>query len=329
MTSATEPPEATSKPGKITPWHFYHAEAHALSGFLKHPIDQPLGKHAEVVLKTRRAEHVTETVKETSLESLISFRAGYSRVSGSKVVKKETWDTDHSAWVTLSTSVIEGLNVFEVITADRIVSQVSTEHALEKGHVPQVTFLGTQFNNLQVSGFPLALTWKFGICGNVPRDGRSYLADLDFLNQVEAQTREINDLIGKQKNLPKDLRDEYASRHKAVKELIDDCRAHRKPRNQKVTCSLVQSIGEIPIPGVLRFGNVLVIPNFGWLALAEVEVGTESPQDAAYREAGNGNSSKETISNYFDLEMLDIRLGCVGRGNVVAGQSKSNGTTYP
>jgi hypothetical protein len=329
MTPATQTRRETSNQQNGARWHRYHAEAHVLSGFLKHPIDQPIRKHAEVVLKTRRSEHVTETIRETNLEGLISFRSGHSRVSGSKVVKKETWDIDHSGWVTLSTSVLEGLNIFEVITADRIVSQVSTEHALERGHVPQVTFLGTQFNNLQVSGFPLALTWKFGICGNKPPDGRSYLADHDFLNQVEAQTREINDLIGKHKNLPKDLRDEYASRHKAVKELIEDCRAHREPRNHKVTCSLVQSIGEIPIPGILRFGNVLVIPNFGWLALAEVEVGTESPQDAPYREAGNGNSSQETFSNYFDLEMLDIRLGCVGGGNVVAGQSKSNGTTYP
>jgi hypothetical protein len=329
MTPATETRRETSNQENGARWHRYHAEAHVLSGFLKHPIDQPIRKHAEVVLKTRRSEHVTETIRETNLEGLISFRSGHSRVSGSKVVKKETWDIDHSAWVTLSTSVLEGLNIFEVITADRIVSQVSTEHALEKGHVPQVTFLGTQFNNLQVSGFPLALTWKFGICGNKPPDDRSYLADLGFLDAVKAQIKEINRLTAGHKDLPKDLRSEYASRLVTVEELIKDCEAHREPSRNKVTCSLVQTIGEIPIPGVQRFGNVLLIPNFGWVALAEVEVGIETAQDIPYTEDGNGNSSEGKPSNYFDLRMLDIHLGCVGGGKLIAGNSKSNGQSYP
>ena len=79
-----------------------------------------------------------QSVEETSLEGLISFKAGHTRASGTKIEKKDLWGNDHSGWVTLSTSVIEGLNVFEVITADRVVAQVSTEHAMEKGHVPKV-----------------------------------------------------------------------------------------------------------------------------------------------------------------------------------------------
>jgi len=110
-------------------YHVYHAEAEVLSGELKHPIHQRIEKYARIEMITRRDDHFTQTVGETTLEGLISFRSGQTRVSGSRLQdKKDMWGKSHSGWVTLSTSVIEGLNVFDVITADRVVAQVSTEH---------------------------------------------------------------------------------------------------------------------------------------------------------------------------------------------------------
>ena len=89
-------------------------------------------------------------------------------MSGSRSLK-------HHGWVTLSTSIMEGLNVFEVITADRVVSQVSTEHlparspGKDPDHVPRVTFVGSQFKNLRVGGLPVKLTLDLGICGEAGR----------------------------------------------------------------------------------------------------------------------------------------------------------------
>src|ERR1035437_5772788 len=137
-------------------YHVYHAEAHVLSGNLKHPIDQPIAKQARVVLeKTREAGHITESVREISLEGLISFKPGHTHASGSKIEKKDLWGNDHSVWVTLSTSGLDGLNVFEVITADRVVPQIASEHAMKNGRVPKVTFPGTRFENLRVGGYPV------------------------------------------------------------------------------------------------------------------------------------------------------------------------------
>src|SRR6202521_5948307 len=170
------PPEETEEGTER--YHVYHAEARVLSGNLKHPINQPIEHHGRVVLeKTRRDGHIRQSVKETTLEGLISFKAGHSRASGTMIEKKDLWGKDHSGWVTLSTSVIEGLNVFEVITADRVVAQVSTEHAMEKGHVPKVTFLGTRFENLRVAGYPVQIELDFTICGNKPEGDRPYLQD--------------------------------------------------------------------------------------------------------------------------------------------------------
>lgn len=342
MAATLDPLDATMKQQNERSEHYYHAEAHVLSGELQHPIKQKLPRHAEVVLKNnRRADHLTEMVSETNLEGLISFTSGQSRVSGVKIDKRENWDTDHSGWVTLSTAVLEGLNVFEVITADRIVSQVSTEHAFVNGHVPSVTFLGTQFKNLEVNGFPIPVTLDLAFFGKRPEGDRPYLDELAFLRKVKAQTEDTKNQLDKEakiKNqeerieIPKDLKAVYARRLTEIDRLVDD---HEQGRpgslERSVTCSLVKHIGKIELQGVKSFGNVLVIPNFGWVALAEVEVGIKPAEDDPYS-GGNGGSSKEAVkkaSNYFNLKMLDMHLGCIGGGNVTAGGVSANGHTHP
>src|SRR5271163_3562455 len=98
-------------------YHYYHAEADLLSGHLDHPITQPLEEFGRVELKdTRREGLITQSVGETSIEGLISFKSGHTRVSGSQLKnKKDIWGNDHSGWVTQSTSVIEGFNVVDII----------------------------------------------------------------------------------------------------------------------------------------------------------------------------------------------------------------------
>src|SRR5260370_28246613 len=187
MATMTETPESTAKQKA---WHEFHAEAHVLSGHLQRPIEQKIEQHAPVALKGRRSGHLTRSTEDVNIEGLISFKRGLTRVSGSMSMK-------HHGWVTLSTSILEGLNVFEVITADRMVSQVSTEHPPENGHFPHVTFLGTQFDNLRVSGFPVALMLNFVMCGKKPAADNSYLRDSHFLEAVRKQTQSTYDTDGR------------------------------------------------------------------------------------------------------------------------------------
>jgi hypothetical protein len=312
----------------LEPYHVYHAEAHVLSGNLKHPIDQPIQHQARVVLeKTRLDGHITQSVKETMMEGLIFFKAGHSRASGNKIAKKDIWGNDHSGWVTLSTSVLEGLNVFEVITVDRLVAQVSTEHAIENGHVPKVTFLGTRFENLQVGGYPVQVELDLGICGEKPKDDQPYLEDRGFLDRVQRQL----DSIASAKDLPEGLEQEFGSRIAYIDDLKKRNGRARGEQNghSKLQCSLVRNIGPIPIPGVRTFGNVIFIPDFGTVALAEVEVGTEPGYDDPADMPGDSSPQAPSNSNYFTLNMLNMHLGCIGGGNVIAGSSTSNGRTHP
>jgi len=326
---ATNPKSPVAPQSVRSQYHVYHAEAHVLSGNLKHPVDQPIEHKARVVLeKTRRDGHVSQSVAEDTMEGLISFKAGHTRASGTKIEKKDLWGNDHSGWVTLSTSVLEGLNVFEVITVDRVVAQVSTEHPITDGHVPRVTFLGTRFENFRIGGYPVEVELDLGICGSKPDGDRPYLQDRGFLDRVQ---RQFNDIAGA-KGLPDDLEKKYDAKIAYINDLkkrgIEGSNGGRKG-NSKLQCSLVKSIAPIPIPGVKVFGNMIFIPDFGTISLAEVEVGIEAVEDGFPHNSGNGSSSEPDGASYFTLHMLNMRLGCPIVASTTAASTTVNGMTRP
>lgn len=311
---------AENSGGNVKYSHQFHAEAHVLTGELRSPIEQRIEKHARVALKNERGGHLTRFLEDVSIEGLVSFRTGHTRVSGGESLK-------HKAWVTLSTSVMEGLNVFEILTADRVVSQVSTEHPYEHGHVPRVTFLGTQFVNVQVCGFPITFTLDLDVCGEKPENDQPYLTDKTFLRE----TRKKIENIATCGFLPEKVQEQYDERLREIDRLL------KGQGGSKVTCSLVESIKvehDNQIPGLKTIENVLVIRDFGAVSFGEVEVGIE-PATAAndfrrpQQDPHNGQPRHSSMSNYFEVTMLNLELGCVGSGTVKAGQSKTNGQTNP
>lgn len=306
MSTTMETPQAVSA---VTPSHEYHATANVLSGELQRPIVQKIELQAPVSLADRRGGLFSRSVQDVSIEGLISFTKGETRVSGSRSLK-------HQGWVTLATSVLEGFNVFETITSDRLVNQVSTDHPYTNGHFPSVTFLGTQFGDLRVSGFPIHLTLKHGICGPKPEGDTSYLRDFDFLTRVKEQTETIANAT----DLPKEIRPKYIERLKRVEELIRIKGEDETVSRPEIVCSLVQHIDLSKVDrglGVQAFGHVLVIPHFGTVELGEIEVGENLYPD----------SPRPCV--YFELTMLKTKMGCIGDGNQNAGTTKTNGNTHP
>jgi hypothetical protein len=296
----------TPTPASAVPSHDYHATAVLLRGHLERPIDQTIEPQGAISLDGQMDCHFARHAENVSIEGLISFTRGDTRVSGARSLKD-------NGWVTLATSILEGLNVFEIISADRLVSQVSTDHPYKDGHFPRVTFLGTQFKNFRVGGFPAELKLNLGICGDKPAGDKSHFKDSKFLRGVEEQTEKIAGARG----LPKELKDEYDERLAYIKTLISASNSGDEGGHKPLTCSLVQSIGEIPIPGVQSFGNLLLIPDFGTVRLGEIEVGEKA-------DSKNGRPDV-----YFTLTGATMKLGCVGDGLVVAASTTVNGTTDP
>ena len=89
MATMTEPPAASS----VKPSHEYHAEAHVLSGHLQRPIEQKIERQAPVTLNDRRGGHLTRYAEDVSIEGLISFTKGHTRVSGARSLKNNGWVT--------------------------------------------------------------------------------------------------------------------------------------------------------------------------------------------------------------------------------------------
>lgn len=339
METLTETSETTQTQDKHRS-HQFHGAAHVLSGELQGPIKHTIDEHAPVAMKDERGGHLKRVAQDVSVEGLISFKSGHSRISGYKSPK-------HQGWVTLSTSVMEGLNVFEVITADRLVAQVATEHPYVDGHVPHVTFLGTRYENLQVGGFPLTLSLDLDLCGRRrPNGDQPYLTDGRFLGKIQKQVASVANADF----LPQNVKREYDERLAEIEKLIESpaeveklmsrrtASRNASARRLKVTCSLVDSIDikDIPIPGLETAGNVLFIPDFGAVALAEVEVGVEQVEENGFKRhsapEGNGNEKKDEkppISHYFNLKMIDMTLGCVGQGKVIVNNTMVNGNTKP
>ncbi|HZR56541.1 MAG TPA: hypothetical protein VFA74_06685 [Terriglobales bacterium] len=281
---------------EVQRYHHFHAEADILSAELQRPLQQDIKPQAFVKLP-EEGGYLSQRAENFRVEGVISFHSAYTQVAGNESLKPA------HGWTTLVTSVVEGLNVLDVVTADRIVAQISTDHPA-MGYVPSVTFLGTRFENLKIAGHHVKPELDLGICGPKPPNDTPYIEDSAFLNRVAQQYAGINP----SKNLP-DL-----SGKKYDKGLLDLARIKeqdekaKKGQGQraKVECSLVNSVGQAPA-GTTAFGHVIVVPDFGKIFLAELDVDRDT----------------------FHLTMIRLDLGCVAHGNGKIVKGSVNGTTKP
>lgn len=298
--------------------HQFHADVHALRGEFRSPIRQRIEPHIPITLNDRRGGHLTRYIEDVNIEGLIFVKRAFTRVSGSISEK-------HGAWVTLAATVLEDVNFLEVLTADRVVAQVSTEHTYVNGHVPRVSFLGTKFENVKINGIPVEIEYDFDVCGPKPAGDRAYVTN----NTFTAQAREKMSEIANSEFLFGRARTNYADLHRRMSQPFAET------AGTNITCSVVRKIiidkVKDQLPGVDTVGHLLAIPDFGVVALGEVIVGLEDPVSTVppgpMCETRNGNPRR--LSNYFELTMLNMELGCVGAGSVQVGKTKTNGNTIP
>ena len=271
-------------------YHLYHAEATTLEGELHLPFEQKVCSHTSSKLN-KNGGYVTQHADRFHLGGVITFRSSYTHVGGNRDSKR-----DHG-WNTITTAVIEGLNVMEVVTADRVVAQISTDHPLE-GYVPTVTFLGTRFENLRIAGNPIEIDFDPDILGSRPANDAAYSTDAGLIQRVSRQHQHIRT----QPNLPAELATRYNQVPSANREFIE--------------CSLVNQV-KGSFPG-RSFGHILHVPNFGKIHLASLRV-----DHSDFNE--KGISKRTTIS----LTMLCLEMGCIGGGTISLGGGKTNGSTQP
>ena len=313
--------------------HYFHAEAHALAGKLKLPFEEQIKKQAFVKLEGQLADlpdeeraqrnYFSQHAKDFRLEGIISYTAAHTQVSG------HTSDKHDGASVTLATSVVEDLNVLNVVTADRVVAQISTTH-FPGEYSPHVTFLGTHFENLRIARHKAEPYLKLDLAGQRPagQDAMSVDQKTDLMSSVKAQYQRLKtaleSLAGEER---KKMRLTDADGLLAKKyhgfilnqaEIEEQASTARKNDSKwdGITCSLVENVEiknisakaadgmSIQIPPPARsYGHVIHIPDFGNIFLAELTV--------------NHNSYK--------LTMIRLELGCLAAGSASLATCNVNG----
>ncbi|HYK38791.1 MAG TPA: hypothetical protein VEU98_02135 [Candidatus Eremiobacteraceae bacterium] len=131
---------------KIARTFHYHANAHAFSAQFTRPFHHQIDIQAQSALPVTGG-HGHGRSENFEFRDFISFKKGYSHVSGGH-------QADYDSNNTLATSVLEHLNMFDVLTVDRVVSRLYSKHLPDKKE-GNITWIGSKFDNLRVAGCPI------------------------------------------------------------------------------------------------------------------------------------------------------------------------------
>jgi CHAT domain len=276
----------------------YHANAVALGGNIIRPFEQILESQADSSLSSGRG---SKHVKNFNFEGVLSFRHAYSEVDGS-------FDECHNVYTTYSHAVIEGLDVAGVVFADRIVSRLVVQSQIGPD-VSQHSFdlTGSRFENLRIAGHkvdvPLA-TYRFHQYDTYAKLERAF-------QDGKAQDLLPWGILG-DKQL-KDL-EKHEEEFAGINGLGTLVRHWRQQKNWLLEdgvlwCSaaahldLSKQLGQSELQS---FGSIILIPKFGSISLAELQVQKQSRQ----------------------LIMIRVRLSSPMDGNFQAGRTEVTGSRY-
>jgi hypothetical protein len=216
------------------PVFHYNAHGHALSGHISRPLDHLIEVQAPTSLPTTGG-HGTSQVDNFGFQKFVSFKSGSSYASGSH-------DKEENSFTTLVTATVEGLNILDVVTADRVVARISCHHVVPDDEA-HITVLGSHFENLRIAGCP---------------------ADVELDHEL-FQKLDTFQSVRKELEINGDFR-------KMAEDSFQTGQTRKSPNSHgSVHCSLVKGM-TTKCPGVKRRGHIFEVPQFGNVYVAEVIV---------------------------------------------------------
>src|SRR5260370_10218698 len=278
--------------------HFhYHASAHALSGELTRPVQRVIEVQAGISLPSTGGVGSSH-VENFRVDEVVSFKRGYSHVAGS--VKEEN---DKKTHTTYATATVEGLNILDVVTADRVVERLRASFDEPPTEKPgpdegKVRVVGSKFETLSIAGYQVdveldheLLSLELGTFAAVRDSFRARGRKLRQLADETLKARGVN------KALPELLAPEGVLLCSIVKEVHFKepgfCKPHEDKDKKKFIPPGVQPIGRHAYH-VVDFGDVFlaeVLCQHGRKTLTMVRVELGSPNGGRLPVAEGGRQA--------------------------------------
>jgi hypothetical protein len=278
--------------------HFhYHASAHALSGELTRPVQRVIEVQAGISLPSTGGVGSSH-VENFRVDEVVSFKRAYSHVAGS--VKEENNKKIHT---THATATVEGLNILDVVTADRVVARLSSSFEEPPPEKPgpfegKVLQVGSKFVNLSIAGYEVDVELDHEL---LSLELGTFAAVRDSFKARGSTLRQIADETLKARGVNRALRDLLAPEGVLLCSIVKEvhfkepgfCEPHEDKNKKKFIPPGVQPIGR----------HAYHVVDFGDVFLAEVLC----------------QHGRKTLT------MLRIELGSPNGGGFIAAEASSDG----
>jgi len=210
----------------------YSAQAVGAGGRITLPYNETIEIQASVALPIIGGQG-SARVDNFRYRNIFSFRSAESHVVGS-------YSANDKAYGTLAMCAVEGVNVLDVVTCDRLVARITTKHP-DDGSEPTIIPLGSRFENLRIAGHPIEVNLELGLFCQLGTFGKlteGYARD----EGVKAQIRRLSLFERPDGGLPES--------------------------RGIIGCSLAPAPEKLP-PGLTPKGLAIYVPHFGTVYLAE------------------------------------------------------------
>jgi hypothetical protein len=264
--------------------YFYNAQASAIGGFIVRPVMQNINAPAVSVL-TSSGGYQTSVMEDYKLESILYIRKAVTQVSGSK---------GNNAYNSFASVEIEGLNIENEVTADRIVAKLSNTIPVD-GKEPAFSVGGCLFVNLRIGGVLVEPELAIDLHTRLP----THTALQSAWDNASSEEHSALRSAARQWYLTQeeiDLQEKEPEKY--------PIHSAEQTRNDRVRVSLLKGIqGNIFRSG--RQGMTIYVPNFGKIHLCEMFVGKYSRTLTMLRmQLGSPVEGDQSVA-YLDLNGLE------------------------
>lgn len=228
--------------------NLYRANGMGIGGFLSRPENVIVEPQASCSLPIVGG-YVKSRVDSFLIEGILSFRSAYTRTSGS-------FDEMHKTHVSSVSSVVEKLNIADIVTADRVVSRMTcSSPANDDDAESSISIIGSYIEGLRIMGFPVMVMFAHELL----QDYSSY-SQLEKAIQSDKTAHWLPSGVRK-------ISDGYWG--SAVRRVI--LPEEEELKGLKV---VLRTVIVIPDFGVLRLAEMLIERSSRQLTMLQVELGS-------------------------------------------------------